>query len=51
MLLGYTAHSIWDSSPEQIGRTQAKVEKKGVGQGKETFYISSGKLWDLCLSV
>ena len=28
MSLGYTAHSIWDSSPEQIGRTQTKKKKK-----------------------
>ena len=27
--LGYTAHSIWDSSHEQIGRTQTK-KKEGA---------------------
>jgi len=31
MSLGYTAYSIWDSSPEQIGRTQAKAGKKRGG--------------------
>ena len=28
MCLEYTVHSIWDSSHEQIGRTQTKREKK-----------------------
>ena len=28
MSLGYIAHSIWDSSHEQIGRTQTKKKKK-----------------------
>ena len=29
MSLGYIAHSIWDSSHEQIGRIQTKKRKKG----------------------
>ena len=30
MSLGYTAHSIWDSSHEQIGSTQTKKKKEEV---------------------
>ena len=30
MSLGYTAHSIWDSSHKQIGGTQKRKEKKNI---------------------
>ena len=30
MSLGYTAHSIWDSSHKQIGGTQKKKRKKNM---------------------
>ena len=49
MFLRYTAHSVWDSNHEQVGRTSSQ-EKKGGGC-KETFYISSGKLWGLCVCL
>ena len=46
MSLGHTAHSIWASSHEQIGRTQTKKKRRH----KDILNIKQ-KLWDLCLSV
>ena len=44
MSLKYVAHFAWDLSLGQI-----RTSKKG-GAIKETFKISSRKLWDFCLS-
>ena len=37
MYLEYTVHSIWDSSHEQIGRTQTKKKKKKEEGAKRHF--------------
>ena len=57
MFLGYTAHSIWDSSHKQIGRTQTKEKKKKKGQKRylkfqvENYEISVCLSKFICVSV
>ena len=49
MFLGYTAHSIWDSSHKQIGRIQTKKKKKEGAKKHFKFQAENYEI-SVCLS-
>ena len=51
MFLGYTPHSIWDSSHKQIGRTQTKEKKKKEGAKRYLKFQVENYEISVCLNL